>query len=65
MYLQNRGISVVEKSNATKSGMPRSMLLKRPRFVIDTKLESKIDEYYREIVRPKMLLIDSEETALN
>lgn len=45
--------------------MPRSLLKKRPRYTIDTRLEKKIDEYYREVVRPRALLIESEEIALS
>jgi hypothetical protein len=37
---------------------------KRPRYTIDTKLEDKVDEMYREVVRPRLGLLDNERAAM-
>ena len=44
--------------------MTRLQLKKRPRYTINPKLFDKTDELYREVIRPRMTLLDSEEAAI-
>lgn len=39
-------------------------LKKRPRYTIDPELEQQGDEMFREIIRPRQTLLDSEQLAL-
>ena len=64
VHLVSRAVSIVEKTSAGSSTLSRAMLKKRPRYTIDKRLEEKIDEYYRDVIRPKALLMESEEIVL-
>ena len=44
--------------------IPRAMLEKRPRYKLDPLLEEKTDELFRDVIRPRMSIYDSEEMAL-
>lgn len=59
------GINMIERSYANKSKLPPSMLKKRPRFTIDTRLPAAIDEYYNDIILPRLRLTDQETVVFN
>ena len=63
--LLSRAQSLVKAQLARKRpDIPRAMLEKRPRYKLDPLLEEKTEELFREVVRPRMSIYDSEEMAL-
>lgn len=56
---------MIERSYANKNKLPPSMLKKRPRFTIDPRLPQAIDEYYNDIVLPRLRLTDQETVVFN
>ena len=63
--LVNRGLNRIERSLQTaRPDMPESVIKKRPRFTIDTKLEMETERVFQ-MIRPKQTLLQSEKVLYN
>lgn len=64
-YLVTRAVNTVENSAEYITGVPKMLGMKRPKFMVSSKLDKVTDEVFRDIIRPRLGLLDSEKAALN
>lgn len=63
--LISRGIRALDSAYGENvKNITPMQLKKRPRYTIDTKLGQRVDEIFRDIVQPRLGLLDSEQGAL-